>query len=90
MSGTHCTELFETKLKAFAPLHQREKTRQKPVLVNRLQNERQIMMIIVIKGGRQCKAGRERFTPYQSNDPRPTKPTSGMKEVKGKTVEDKE
>ena len=33
--------------------------------------------------------GRERFTPYQSEDPSPTIPTHRMKEEKGKTVEDK-
>ena len=33
--------------------------------------------IIIIKNGRQCKAGRERFTPcYQCKDPSPTIPTN--------------
>ena len=48
------------------------------------------------KKGRQCKAGRERFTPYQSKDPSPTiDPTSFFhqcyrkKEEKGKTIESK-
>ena len=34
--------------------------------------------ITVIKS-RQCKAGRERFTPYQSKDPSPTIPRREMK-----------
>ena len=49
------------------------------------------MMIIIIiisssssSKGRQCKAGRERLTPYQSEDPNPTTPTHRMKEEKGK------
>ena len=49
--------------------------------------------IIIIKRGWQCKAGREagreRLTPYQSEDPNPTTPTHGKKEEKGKTVGDK-
>ena len=47
-----------------------------------------IIFIIIIKG-RQCKAGRERLTPYQSEDPNPTTPTHRKKEEKGKTVGDK-
>ena len=39
---------------------------------------------IIIKKGRQCKAGRERLTPYQSEDLSPTIPTHGRKEEKGK------
>ena len=46
-------------------------------------------LIIIIRKGRQCKAGRERLTPYQSEDPNPTIQTHRMKEEKGKTVEDK-
>ena len=46
-------------------------------------------IIIIIRKGRQCKAGRERLTPYQSEDPNPTIPTYRMKEEKGKTVGDK-
>ena len=34
-------------------------------------------------------AGRERLTPYQSEDPNPTTPTHRMKEEKGKRVVDK-
>ena len=30
-----------------------------------------IIIIIIIKRGWQCKAGRERLTPYQSEDPNP-------------------
>ena len=36
--------------------------------------------IIIIKKGSQCKAGRERLTPYQSEDPNPTTPTHRMEE----------
>ena len=32
-------------------------------------------IIIIIKKGQQCKAGREWYTPYQSEDPRHTIPT---------------
>ena len=45
-----------------------------------------IIIIIIIRKGRQCKAGRERLTPYQSEDPNPTTSTNRMKEEKGKTV----
>ena len=48
-----------------------------------------IIIIIIISKGRQCKAGRERLTPYQFEDPNPTIPTHRMKEEKGKTVGDK-
>ena len=48
-----------------------------------------IIIINIIRKGRQCKAGRERLTPYQSEDPNPTTPTHRMKEEKGKTVGDK-
>ena len=34
-----------------------------------------IIIIIIIKRGWQCKAGREQLTPYQSEDPNPTTPT---------------
>ena len=40
--------------------------------------------IIIIKKGWQSKAGRERYTLYQSEDPSPT-PTKRMKEEKGIT-----
>ena len=43
-----------------------------------------IIIIIIIKRGWQCKAGRERLTPYQSEDPNPTTPTHRKKEEKGK------
>ena len=33
------------------------------------------IIVIIIKTGRQCKAGRERFTPSESKDPRPKLPT---------------
>ena len=45
--------------------------------------------IIIIKKDWQRKAGRERLTPYQSEDPSPTLPTNRGKEEKGKIVEDK-
>ena len=48
-----------------------------------------IIIIIVIKKGWQCKAGRERLTPYQSGDPNPTTPTHRIKEEKGITSGDK-
>ena len=51
--------------------------------------QRIIIIIIIIGKGRQCKAGRERLTPYQSEDPNPTTPTHIMKEEKGKTEGDK-
>ena len=41
------------------------------------------IIIIIIKRGWQCKAGRERLTPYQSEDPNPTTPTH-RKKRKGK------
>ena len=52
-------------------------------------NALRMMNIIIIQEGRQCKAGRERLTPYHSKDPSPTIPTHRRKEKKGKTVEDK-
>ena len=45
--------------------------------------------IIIIIKGLQCKAGRERLTPYQSEDPNPTTPPHRMKEEKWKTAGDK-
>ena len=42
------------------------------------------IIIIIIKKGRQCKAEREWYTPYQSEDPSPTTPTYRQKEEKGK------
>ena len=48
-----------------------------------------IIITIIIRKGRQCKAGRERLTPYQSEDPNPTTPKHRMKKEKGKTVGDK-
>ena len=44
----------------------------------------EIIIIIIIKKGQQCKAGRESYTPYQSEDPSPTIPTYRQKEEKGK------
>ena len=48
-----------------------------------------IIIIIIIKKDWQCKAGRGRLTPYQSEDPNPTLPTYRGKEEKRKIVEDK-
>ena len=48
-----------------------------------------IIIIIIVKKGEQCKAGRERLTPYQSEDRNPTIPTYRTKEEKGKTEGDK-
>ena len=48
-----------------------------------------IIIIIIIKRDWQCKAGRGRLTPYQSEDPIPTLPTYRGKKKKGKIVEDK-
>ena len=45
--------------------------------------------IIIIKKDRQCKAGRGKLTPYQSEDPSHTLPTYRGKEEKWKIVEDK-
>ena len=43
-----------------------------------------IIIIIIIKNGQQCKAGKEWYTPYQSEDPSSTIPTYRQKEEKGK------
>ena len=42
------------------------------------------IIIIIIKKDWQCKAGRGRLTPYQSEDPCPTLPIYRGKEEKGK------
>ena len=47
-----------------------------------------IIIIIIIKKGPQCKAEREWYTPYQSEDPSPTISTYRQKKRKGKRVED--
>ena len=47
------------------------------------------IIIITIKKDWQCKAGRGRLTPYQSEYPSPTLPTYRRKEEKSKIVEDK-
>ena len=48
-----------------------------------------IIIIIIIEKDWQCKAGRGRLTPYQSEDPSPTLLTYRGREEKGKIVEDK-
>ena len=47
------------------------------------------IIIIIIKKDWQCKAGRGRLTPYQSEDPSPSLPAYRGKEDKEKTVEGK-
>ena len=47
------------------------------------------LAIIIIKKDWQCKAGRGRLTPYQSEDPSPTLPAYRGKEDKWKIAEDK-
>ena len=42
------------------------------------------LFIIIIKRGRQCKAEREWYTPYQSEEPSPTIPTYRQEEEKWK------
>ena len=48
-----------------------------------------LLLLSLLLKGCQCNAGRERLTPYQSEDPSPTIPTHRMKEDKLKTVGDK-
>ena len=43
-----------------------------------------LIIIIILKRDWQCKAGRERLTPYQSEEPNPTTPTLERKKRKGK------
>ena len=47
------------------------------------------IIIVIIIESQQCKAGRERFTQYQSKDPSPTIPPIERTKRKGKTAEDK-
>ena len=51
--------------------------------------EELLLLLLLLKKGWQCKAGRERLTPYQSEDPNPTIPTHRMKEEIGRTVGDR-
>ena len=44
------------------------------------------IIIIIIKRGRQCKAEREWYTLYQSEDPSPTIPTFRQEEEKVKNI----
>ena len=46
--------------------------------------QKSLNIIIIIKRGWQCKAEREWYTPYQSEDPSPAIPTYRQKEEKGK------
>ena len=48
-----------------------------------------LLLLLLLKKDWQCKAGRWRLPPYQSEDPSPTPPTYRGKEEKGKIVEDK-
>ena len=47
------------------------------------------IIIIIIKKDWQCKAGRGRLPPYQSEDPSPTVPTYRGKKRKGDQLETK-
>ena len=47
------------------------------------------IIITIIKKDWQCKAGRGKLTPYQSEDPSLTIPTYREKEKKGKMIEEK-
>ena len=58
-----------------------------PVMI--LCNKIAVHIIIIIKKDWQCKAGRGRLPPYQSEDPSPILPTYRGKEEKGKIVKDK-
>ena len=76
------------KLNTHGPIHMIRKLYNScRKLCVRIQNV--FIIIIIIKRGWQCKAGGERLTPYQSEDPNPTTPTHRKKEEKGKTVGDK-
>ena len=55
----------------------------------KLHRQYYLLIIIIIKKDWQCKAGRARLTPYQSEDPSTTLPTYRGKEEKGKIVKDK-
>ena len=58
------------------------------ILENHMIIWKYFIIIIIIKKDWQCKAGRGRLTPYQSEDRSHTLPGRG-KEDKGKIVEDK-
>ena len=58
-------------------------------LVRNFRLPRNLHFIVIIKRGRQCKAGREWFTPCQSNDHRRTILTYRQKEEKLKNSEDR-
>ena len=53
-------------------------------LIDQIFNICIIIIIIIIKKGRQCKAESEWYTPYQYEDPSPTMPTFRQEEEKGK------
>ena len=59
------------------------------VSVSRLDTHRIIIIIIIIKKDWQCKAGRERLTPYQSEDSTPQHQPTEWKNRKGKQQETK-
>ena len=61
----------------------------KNVHINKCDDVKGVIIIIIIIKDWQCKAGRGRLPPYQSEDPSPTLPTYRGKEEKGKIVEDK-
>ena len=55
-----------------------------PIVARLAKHKTLLIIIIIIKRDWQCKAGRERSTPYQSEDPNPTTPTLERKKRKGK------
>ena len=44
------------------------------LIFRKFEKEIKVCIMIIIKSGLQCKVGRERFTPYQSEDPSHTIP----------------
>ena len=60
-----------------------------PLLLGKNIDTFSIITVIIILKARRYKAGREKLTPYQSEDPSPTIPTHRRKAEKRKTVEDK-
>ena len=77
------------RLQNLALLTKREVSKFPPFSIAKENVEPIIIIIIIIKKDWQCKAWRERLTPYQSEDPSPTLLTYRGKEEKGKIVEDK-
>ena len=76
--------LQHAQLTAIHDIVQDDVQYKRPLLLQHAQLTAIIIIIIIIKRGRQCKAEREWYTPYQSEDPSPTIPTYWQKEKKGK------